>query len=106
MLSCCRHPFFRKNLPLELQTLMRDQGTAFAASIVQQPQQSLQDLMLVLTAVRACYVGHVRVTHAICICSQPSLVLLKVRRTSIWTSTGAKRGTHQATGSSAALMTR
>lgn len=50
MTLCCRHPFFRKNLPLELQTLMQDQGAAFAASTPQQPQQSLQDLMLVLSA--------------------------------------------------------
>lgn len=46
---CNRHPFFRKNLPLELQALMQDQGAAFAASTTQQPQQGLQDLMLVLS---------------------------------------------------------
>jgi hypothetical protein len=46
----CRHPFFQKNLPLELQTLMQDQGAAYAAGATQHPQQSLQDLMLVLHA--------------------------------------------------------
>jgi hypothetical protein len=52
-----RHPFFQKNLPLELQTLMQDQGAAFAAGATQHPQQSLQDLMLVLLLFpRACWV--------------------------------------------------
>lgn len=52
LLCVCRHPFFRKNLPLELQTLMQDQGAAFAAGTARQPRQSLQDLMLVLSQAR------------------------------------------------------
>lgn len=51
--SACRHPFFRKNLPLELQALMQDRGAAFAGSLAaRQPQQSLQDLLLVLSQAR------------------------------------------------------